>query len=427
MIRCRIDCGLLVAAALLCAACGGDPGSATPETASSRAQAVDATGSSQPSSTIAVPVVDATGSSQPSSTIAVPVVEAPALELGESEVGFFAYGDGGDEATGAIAGVRIAIIDDPDAWWKALRDDAPDFWEGLPPGYRVKISPERLETAPAAFVVTADDGTAVAPVDTGRDYLYCAVAPDADDLIAGCSDRQDGSDVYSVFFNSGRAYFISRRDDLGDGSSHYSNYIAREHWPSDQVRVTFVSRVLLDFSDEDHPEGVTFTRGDPFAVIDDADVGKWWSVVSQRHDLALSVAFEYSAGLEQSIFTAAEWSGAFLDTDPRLRPFQRPSYMHVSQQDFDAAPARYITTGAGGTADLHLTAGHYIFCQVQFDTAGRQGMGSVSITDCIHEDITGPHDTVIEYSASEASHGIKELNRGDGGRVLEQARRHTNQ
>ena len=157
--------------------------------------------------------------------VASPVLPGPYETIPPGELRFFAYGEGGDESTAAIAGVRIAIIDDPDAWWKALRDDAPDFWEGLPPGYRVKISPERLETAPAAFVVTADDGTAVAPVDTGRDYLYCAVAPDADDLIAGCSDRQDGSDVYSVFFSSGRAYFISRGDDLGDGSSHYSNYV----------------------------------------------------------------------------------------------------------------------------------------------------------------------------------------------------------
>ena len=477
MIRCRIGCSVLVAAALLCAACGGGPGSATPETASSQAQAVEAAGSLQPSSTVAVPVVEAAGSLQPSSTVAVPVVEAagslrpfstvavpvveaagslrpfstvavpvveaagslrpfstvavpvveaPVLELGELEVGFFAYGEGGDESTAAMAGVRIAIIDDPDAWWRALRDDAPDFWEGLPPGYRVKISPERLETAPARFVVTADDGTAVAPVDAGRDYLYCAIAPEADDLIAGCSERQDTSNMYSVFFSSGRAYFVSGRDDLRDGSSHYSNFVAPGHRQPDQVRVTFVSLLFLDFSDEDHPEGVTFGRGDPFAIIDDADVGSWWSVVSQGHDLALSVSFEYS-DMGQSIYTAAEWSGSFVDTDPGLRPFQRPSYMQVSQQDFDAAPAQYIITGAGGTAEAHLTAGHYIFCGVRFDTARRKGMGSASITDCIHEDVTGPHDTVIEYSASEATHGIKELSRADGARVLEQARRHINQ
>ena len=365
MTRCRIDCSLLVAAALLCAACSRGPGPATPETAP---------------------------------TTAAPVVEAPVLEVGPGGAAFFAYGEGGDEATAAIAGARIAIIDDPDAWWKALRDDAPDGMEALPPGYQVRSTAERIAAAPAKWITTGADGTALGEERKGR--VYCAVAPGVDDLIAGCSEWQHFRGVpISIYFSNGRALFMSAADDALDGSSHYSNLMWRRSASLDPVRVAYVGITHMDFSDEQYPEGWYFANVGRVAVIEDAEIGQWWRVISQDDELAPSA-----------------WSGSQLGDEPQMGPFVR---LRFPSEALDSAPAQYLDLSGDRVPEVTLAAGDYLLC----DLSRPDRRGDVGIFGCIYEDITGPHDTVIEIqSDGDAFYDFREKTSTAGAALLAQRR-----
>ena len=396
-------------AAALCGACGG------------QGQQPDA---SQPAATEAAQQTAPVTSLLESTAKVVPppepsVPQVLVAELDGTNVGFFAYGDGGDAATGVLAGVRIAVIEDPQAWWKALRDDTPDGMEALPPGYQVKAAAGRLQEAPARIVTTGADGTAVADRATDRSrYLYCALSPDVEDLIAGCSDPHQDAGYYSVYFSAGRAYFISLRGDRSDGSSHYGNFLLRRDWPTDPLTVTLVSVVALDFSDEQYPDGVYYRNGDTFAVVADADMGRWWSEISQGDSLALSLVF--LEHFRVSVYAAAEWSGSHRSTDPELRWDEQVNLLRVPDDRLKSAPAQYLTTDADGTAQVSLTAGNYLICLVgQLDAAGNPR--GARILDCIYEDITAA-DTVIEYIDGAEWFNFAERTKAEGIRVLEQAK-----
>ena len=340
------------------------------------------------------------------------------LEFDASQVGFFAYGEGGDDTTAAVAGARVAIIDDPEAWWKALRDDVPDGMEALPPGYQVRSTPERIASAPAQWITTGADGTAVGDWQAGKDHLYCAVAAGVDDLIAGCSQwqRGPGARLNSIYFSNGRAFFMSAADDAKDGSSHYSNLMLRRSDTLDPVKVTYVVRTLLDWSDDEYPEGWYFHKTGALAVIEDADIGQWWRAISKTDELALSVV--WSEALEYPIYTATQWSGSHQNTDPGLRSSERPSYLKVSRATFDAAPAQYLIIEADSIAEVTLDAGDHLLCSLRLSTAGRTGLGSSSVVSCVYEDIVGPHDTVIDDVSGEIFYGIREQTMTEGASLL---------
>lgn len=357
---------------------------------------------------------------EPPPAPSVPVALVPRLEDG-ARVGFFAYGDGGDADTGVLAGVRVAVIEDPEGWWRALRDDAPEGMEGLPPGYQVSIPAGRLREAPARVVTTGSDGIAVADWESGRDYLYCAFLPGVDDVIAGCSDIRgfdNHGNYYSVYFSAGSAYFVSYGDDQRDGSSHYGNFLLRQNWQSEPLTVTFAYAVAVDFEDEDIPEGVYFRDGVTFAVVADSDIGRWWSEISQRAERALSVL--YNEDLWEHAYAAAAWSDAHLGADSGLEWRQRVRRMDITGEGLASARAQYVTTGSDGTAGISLVAGNHLMCLVQFDIA--DSPGAVRIHDCIYEDVTGDN-TVVVYESSVYGSRFEERSHAEGVRVLRQVER----
>ena len=383
-------CGLAVAAASAAAAC--------------------TTQASPPSREVSLEPVEPLPDAQ--------VREAPVLELDEFQVGFFAYGEGGDDITGAVAAARVAIIADPEAWWKALRDDAPDFWEGLPPGYQVPSMAERVASAPAQWITTGADGTAVGEREPGKHYIYCAVAPGVDDLVAGCSEpkyHREDPRQYSIYFSDGRALFMSAADDAKDGSSHYSNLMLRRSATLDPVKVAYLDRVMLDWSDDEYPEGWYPNNLGVLAVIEDANIGQWWRAISGNDELALSVV--WSEGLERPIYTATRWSGSHQDTDPGLRSHERPSYLRVSRATFEAAPAQYLRN-ADSIAEITLDAGDYLLCAVKLSTTARSRLFTSHVSSCVYEDIIGPHETVIDDISGEIFYGIREQPRTEGARLL---------
>lgn len=373
-------------AAALCGACGGQ---------GQQPVATEATQQTAPVTSLLESTVEVVPPPEPS------VPEVLVAELDGTNVGFFAYGDRGDAATGVLAGVRIAVIEDPQAWWKALRDDTPDGMEALPPGYQVKAAAGRVQEAPARIVTTGADGTAVADRATDRSpYLYCALSPDVEDLIAGCSDLQEDAGFYSVYFSAGRAYFISLRRDRRDGSSHYGNFLLRPSWRTDPVKVTFVSRTSLDWADDEYPEGFYYETTELFAVVRDDDIGEWWDAISRDGELALSVSGEFFQEM------AAPWGSTEAMSPP----------VDVPREWFDSAPAEYVAIEPGSDfrAEAMLAPGDYLFCNVGFKSLS-------GVRECTYEDIADAGDVVIMQSGSELEefNHIVELSRPKGRRVLE--------
>ena len=301
-----------------------------------------------PSST--APAPSSVAPAVPSSPPVVSVVEQPRLELGESEVGFFVYGEGGDDKTAAVAGVRVAVIEDPEAWWKALREDAPDAMAGLPPGYRVEFDPVRLESAPARIVTTAADGTAVAPRGAGHWYLFCVLSTESPGVVAGCTERLHYLHRYPlgfrIYLSRGSAYFMDH--DGYDRASHYEQYQQRGGWSRDPVEAVFVSRVFLDFSDDEFPEGWYFIERGVFAVVADSDIDDWWRAMSQDGALAISMEDDHNE------VTISEWGSSNRFT----------AVFEVRGDIFEAAPATYVSVGAGGAGTTMLAPGDYLFCVV---------------------------------------------------------------
>ena len=308
-----------------------------------------------------------------------PIVPGPYGTIPPGELRFFAYGEGGDAETGALAGVRVAVIGDPQAWWEAVRDDAPADWEVLPPGYRVWTSRLRLESAPARFVTTDDDGTVTVTVDPAQSYLLCVAAADVYDVIAGCSQdlryvRNVGGGFH-VYLSGGRAYVMSVDNDYRDGNLHYEQFLLGDTWERDPVKVTFLHQIVTDFG-EDY-----FSSLGRLAVVHDDDIGTWWNTISQDDKLALSILNTR----EFPYYAAAEWSGSFRRHDPDLPPREQLGSLDVSSRQFDSAPAQYATIGADFTAEIDLSPGNYLLCAV----------GSKDIGSCIYEDIAASRDTVV--------------------------------
>ena len=308
-----------------------------------------------------------------------PIVPGPYETIPPGELRFFAYGEGGDAETGALAGVRVAVIGDPQAWWDAVRDDAPAGWEALPPGYRVRTSRLRLESAPARFVTTGDDGAATATVDPAQGYLLCVVAADVYDVIAGCSQglhnvRYVGGGFH-VYLSGERAYVMSNDNDYRDGNLHYEQFLLRDRWGRDPVRVTFLHSIITDFGEE------YFSSLGRLAVVHDDDIGTWWNIISQDDKLALSILNTR----EFPYYAAAEWSGSFRRDDLDLPSREQLGFLDVSSRQFDLAPAQYATIGTDLTAEIDLPPGDYLLCTV----------GSEDIGQCIYEDIAASRDTVV--------------------------------
>lgn len=381
----------VAAVVLLSAACGSSPRTSTPESAPAE------TAAEMPETTTAVQAPVTTFDPRGSPFVEVerprtlPIGREPKTMFPGSEVQVFAYGEGGDPDTAAVAGARIAIIDDPQAWWNALRDDAPDHWEALPPGYRVQSTVQLLASAPAQWVTTGADGTAVSTIKPEPDYLYCAVSPAADDIVAGCTQQTSpyprGRPVHlPIYFSGGRAYFMT--EDSRDGSVHYEQYQLRRNWPQDPVRVVFVNRYYFDYGPE--PEYFE-SPWSTLVVIHDTDVGAWWDTVSQDGELALSSR----DGRGQTLpYTAVEWGGSHYNSDAKDFRFVR-----LSQERFESSPARYPLRGTDYTAEAFLVPGDYLFCAISstFPT---------TIDLCAFADILPSQGTVIEKGSAQGGQSL---------------------
>ena len=335
--------------------------------------------------------------------VASPIVPGPFETIPPGGMRFFAYGDGGDDVTRALEGVVFAVIEDPEGWWKALRDDAPDHWGALPPGYQVQSTPERVQSAPAQLVSTAADGVALAPVEPGRHYLFCAMSPTVAGLVAGCTPQMHYPKYAAglhVYFSGGRAYFIEH--DRTDDSLHYEQYQRRGNWSQDPVSAAFVARVFLDFSDDDVPHGWYFVKGGVFAVVADADIDDWWRAVSRDG------TFVISTEPETARYTISEWGSSN----------QFAPLLEVPGDTFESAPATYVSIGDGGVGTTMLAPGDYLFCILGL--YGHPG----TVGRCQYEDIADSHDVVIEYGMGEEGASFAEHSKSKGLRTLNELEQH---
>ena len=326
-------------------------------------------------------------------------------------VRFVAYTVAEDGGVEAVPGAQVAII--ARGWSRAAevtRDNAGAFWEtvapesvgrvaGVPPGFGVAITAERIASAPAQWVATTADGTAEVTLPFGDGYFFCAVAPEARDRIAGCSLKDnhgdfqtsvgepsgtvsgvfevlDDSEIF-VYFRQQRAFFdfddrrFRRIQGTGTDSQRPQGKatlsIIGVNFDSLDMGARIIDRWLMPF--------------ETVAVVEDADAGVFWDSV---HDPALRLK-----------------QGAIV----------RSSYGQLS-----SAPARLVDTGPSGRVDLELEPGGYLLCWVAVTssrdparsdhdepggTTAPPPTAETEIGPCAHTDITTSQHNVVQIWRSE--------------------------
>ena len=305
---------------------------------------------------------------------------------------FVAFGDATLDGSGpdqAIAGARIVLLRTPQRyderreWWESVYSGSDgdfsihDLTPGrrisdeLLPGRTMRSTPESVSEPEVLSVVTGADG--IATVATMRtSYEFCAVHPDDDGLIAGCTDfvtQYLRSWIVYVYFSHGRAFF-------GVAGGRYARFEAGETHPAGTGKVTFTSehnreyfgtlremRILLDQDNFRH-----------YVIVEDADIGEFWEAVY------------------------AGW---------------RPGEVSQLSRPADE-PATLVRTGPDGTAIRELPAGDYLFCAVWLHDGG------VGFDACTYEDVTAGQDRMIYGSRDEAFGFLDELNEQRSAQILEE-------
>ncbi len=322
---------------------------------------------------------------------------------------FVAFGDvdgDGGGGFGVVPDMRVAIIEEADLgdWWSAVGGNALGIRERIPSGVQVQATAAGLESAPAQWVTTGPDGTAeISFTFTEPKYsLFCVVSPVVDNLIAGCTRhvrRIWKVNTFYVHFSHGRAFLDIKQD----SEEQYQQFLA-EGEPVTRTRRSLTgprqytaTATIIAFLYGEHPGESFFSPGIPIAIIEDADIGAWWTAISDNGEVDLNLSLE------------PHWP----DWAIGKRHVDRGIY--YDPETLEAAPARIVTTGPDGSVEVELPVGTYLFCNI-----------SKVLTGCDYEYISTSYDNIFTAYSNEQASGLTKISKNSGRkamRILEEARR----
>ncbi len=313
---------------------------------------------------------------------------------------FVAFGDvdgDGGVGFGVVPDMRVAVIDKADLgdWWSAVGGDALGIRELVPPGVQVQATAAGLESAPAQWATTGPDGTAEISftLTKPKASTFCVLSPVVENLIAGCSQYvwRILKGTFYVYFSHGRAFLINETDT----AERYQQFLD-EGEPVTRTRRSLIgprqytaTATIVAISYGDVVGFNHFGPGVRIAIIEDADIGEWWTAISDNGEVALNLY---------------------------LRPhWPRQGGIYYNPETLETAPARIVTTGPDGSVEVELPVGTYLFCLIV-----------KAITGCVYEKISASQPNIFEGYSSELGSGIFK-HYGSSGRkamrILEEARR----
>ncbi len=297
-------------------------------------------------------------------------------------VRFIAYGDidpNDDIDFGVIPDVRIAVIknrESPD-WWNTVGGGVlEELPHGsrmfIPPGAQIQSTAEAIAASPIDFITTGPDGTAETYLKSSESFSVCVISP-VEDLIAGCSLSEsiyrESYIPFYVHFSNGRAY-IEREQ---EGSERYYRFLHGRRDSYDPLsEPATITLVAIGQIGTDVPPFIDFLApGVSIAVVNDADIGMWWTAVSDDgaavHDLdsyplAVALGWEFGWGI----------------------PYGSETHERVRQN----TPVRYIDIDWPGILEVSMAPGNYLFCDITYE----------HVSHCDYEGIAAAQDYVYRVN-----------------------------
>ena len=314
----------------------------------------------------------------------------------EVRVRFIAYGDvdpNDDIDFGVIPDVRIAVITyrESSDWWNTVGSEISEEFPGakllIPPGAQMQSTAEAITASPIDFVTTGPDGTAetyLNPLKPSRSFSICVISP-IDDLIAGCSLKEwirpeaineeriwsealnewRDPTIFYIYFSNGRAYI----DQELDGSERYYRFLYgdRDSYSplSEPATITLVATGQI--GTDVPPITDHLAPGVSIAVINDADIGAWWTAVSDD-GAAVNDLGQYAL----SVLSGWEFGWGI--------PYGSEARERVRQN----TPVHYIDIDWPGILEVSMAPGSYLFCNVTYEY----------ISHCDYESIVAAQDYV---------------------------------
>ncbi len=307
----------------------------------------------------------------------------------EVRVRFIAYGDvdpNDDIAFGVIPDLQIAVINDRKSseWWntvggEVLGEQTHGSRTFIPPGVQIRSTADAIAASPIDLIATGSDGTAETYLKSSESFSVCVVSP-VEDLIAGCSLSEsiyrESYIPFYVHFSNGRAY-IEREQ---EGSERYYRFLHGRRDSYDPLsEPATITLVAIGQIGTDVPPFIDFLApGVSIAVVNDADIGIWWTAISDDgaavHDLdsyplSVSLGWEFGWGI----------------------PYGSETHERVRQN----TPVRYINIDWPGILEVNMAPGSYLFCNVTYET----------ISHCDYESIPAAQDYV--YRVNDVGIGTK--------------------
>ena len=315
-------------------------------------------------------------------------------------VEFVAFGDmdgDGGFPLGMLSDVRIVILEDQSyfvdgkrdvaEWWDTVGGSDSGISSYIPPGAQVRSSADAIEAVSAPYLVTGSEGTAKTSLTAGAleksetpltsgdlynnqgRYMVCAISPIDSDLISGCGsihitlDPETDKTVF-IYFSHGRSYI-----EMGqDGRERYQRFLdgaLTSQETSETTAVTFA----IGYSNE------------LFAIIDDADIGTWWEMISNNE--------EYTLNIDPDAY------GYGIYFDPEM---------------FEITPAIIATTSNDGAVTVDLEPGEYLFCYIT----------TSQVLDCNYKTIAdSQHHVFAVYRVGSGNIRMTELSESDGKQLLQ--------
>ena len=316
-------------------------------------------------------------------TLPYPLVDENEDEYAEVRVKFVAYGDvdpNDDIDFGVIPDLQIAVINDKESseWWNTVGGDN---FDELPPGARMFIPPgaqiqstvENIAASPIGFITTGPDGTAETYLKPSEYFSVCVISP-VDSSIAGCNlgsaTGRWREMIFYVYLSHGRAYI----DREPDGSERYHRFLY-EHQdsynPSDKPAT--ITLVATGQTGTDVTPFIDYLApGVSIAVVDDADIGAWWTAVSDDGAAVSDDGAAYSL----SVATGWEFGWGI--------PYGGETHERVRQN----TPVHFIDIDWPGILEVNMAPGDYLFCNITYEY----------ISHCDYESIAAAQDYVYRVN-----------------------------
>ena len=324
----------------------------------------------------------------------------------EVKVRFIAYGDvdpNDDIDFGMIPDLRIAVINNRESpdWWNTIGGGVlEELPHGsrmfIPPGAQIKSTAEAIAASPIDFVTTGPDGTAetyLNPLKPSSSFSICVISP-VDELIAGCSlsewiwpkaRERVSSEVinewrdptlFYIYFSNGRAY-IEREQ---EGSERYHRFLhGRRDSYNPLSEPATITLVAIGQIGTDVPPFIDFLApGVSIAVVNDADISRWWTAVSDdgaavsdlgSYSLSVALGWEFGWGI----------------------PYGNEAHERVRQN----TPVHFIDIDWPGILEVSMAPGNYLFCNVTYEY----------VSHCDYKSIVAAQDYV--YRITEVGIGTK--------------------